>query len=200
MSVPNLILASGSSARTQLLTSAGVHFEIDVARIDEGSIKASMIQDEYAPRDVADALAEAKARKISMKHPGALVLGSDQILVFEGRIFDKPGSTTDAREQLLELKGQTHRLLSAAVMMIDGTVTFRHIQIAKLTMRSFGEAFVDDYIASVGEDILSCVGAYQLEGLGSQLFSNIEGDYFTILGLPLLPCLEHFRDQGILKR
>ena len=169
-------------------------------RVDEDLIKKSMIQEKFPPRDIADALAEAKARKISQKNADALVLGSDQILVFDGRIFDKPKSLDAARAQLETLNGQTHRLISAVVMMTDGVVSFRHIQIAKLTMRSFSGEFLNEYLKIEGEAIQDCVGAYRLEGLGSQLFSNIEGDYFTILGLPLLPCLEHFRDQGILER
>ena len=200
MTKPNLILASGSEVRSLMLTSAGVPFQTQMSRIDEDLIKASMVQEKFAPRDIADALAEAKASKISQKNAGALVLGSDQILVFDGRIYDKPKTREGAKEQLLELNGQTHRLISAAVMMIDGVVSFRHVQIAKLTMRSFSPAFLDRYLDQEGEAILSCVGSYRLEGAGVQLFSNIDGDYFTILGLPLLACLEHFRDQGILDR
>ena len=200
MRAPNLILASGSRARADMLASAGVPFQTQLARIDEQLIKASMVNENYPPRDIADALAEAKATKVSQQNAGSLVLGSDQILVFDGDIFDKPGSLDEARDQLERLSGQTHRLISAAVMMIDRQATFRHIQIAKLSMRKLSSQFLDDYLEREGEAILSCVGAYRLEGLGAQLFSNIEGDYFTILGLPLLPCLEHFRDQGILHR
>lgn len=200
MSTPKLILASGSQARSQMLTSANVPFLQKVARVDEEMIKASMIQEKFAPRDIADALAEAKALKVSQKKPGDLVLGSDQILVFDQRIFDKPTSKENARAQLSDLNGQTHRLISAAVMMRDSVVTFRHIQIAKLTMRKFSADFLDQYLRDEGDTILSCVGAYRLEGQGAQLFSNIDGDYFTVLGLPLLACLEHLRDQGILTR
>lgn len=200
MSRPHLILASGSKARAQMLTQAGVSFDIDIAQIDEQSVKISMVQSEFAPRDIADALAEAKAAKVSRRNPGALVLGSDQVLVLDGQIFDKPNTLNEARGQIEKLSGQTHRLISAAVMMIDGVVSFRHIQIAKLAMRSFTPEFIDHYFQSEGDAILDCVGSYRLEGLGAQLFSTIEGDYFTILGLPMLACLEHFRDQGILVR
>ncbi len=200
MSQKTLILASGSSARAEMLSSAGVSFDIDVARIDEDLVKASMLQEKYPPRDIADALAEAKANKVSAKNRGALVLGADQILVFDGKIYDKPKSLDDALGQLKELRGQTHRLISAAVMMIDGVTSFRHIQITKLTMRNFTDKFLETYLAQEGEEILSCVGGYRLEGPGAQLFSHIDGDYFTVLGLPLLACLEHLRDQGIVER
>ncbi len=194
-----LILASASSARAEMFRSAGIPFDVDAARIDEDLIKSSMLAEEFPPRDVADALAEAKARRVSMRRPACHVLAADQILVFEGKIFDKPKTLDEAKAHLRELRGQSHRLITAAIIMKDGIVSFRHIQIAKLTMRNFSDAFLDDYIASEGEQILACVGAYRLEGLGSQLFRQVEGDYFTILGLPLLPCLEHLRDQGILK-
>lgn len=200
MSLKKLILASGSSARAQMLTSAGVPFSIDVARVDEDLIKASMMQEEFPPRDIADALAEAKTKKVSSRNAGALVLGADQILAFDRKIFDKPKSMAEAKDQLLMLKGNTHRLISAAVMMRDGVPSFRHIQITKLNMRNFSDAFLDDYLDKEGEKILECVGGYRLEGLGAQLFSHNEGDYFTVLGLPLLACLEHLRDQGILQR
>jgi len=200
MSQKTLILASGSAARAEMLSSAGVPFDIDVARVDEDSIKASMAQERFPPRDIADALAEAKAMKVSARNPGALVLGADQILVFDGKIYDKPKTHDDALAQLTDLRGQTHRLISAAVMMIDGVTSFRHIQITKLTMRKFSDAFLQSYLADEGAEILSCVGGYRLEGRGAQLFSHIDGDYFTVLGLPLLACLEHLRDQGIVER
>ena len=200
MSPTNLILASGSAARSQMLSSAGVEFQTNVARIDEELIKASMAQEEYPPRDIADALAQAKAAKVSSRHPGALVLGADQILVFDGKIYDKPKSLEDAQTQLKTLRGQTHRLISAAVMMKDNVTTFRHIQITKLIMRDFSDQFLTDYLREEGDAILSCVGGYRLEGAGAQLFRQIDGDYFTVLGLPLLACLEHLRDQGILIR
>lgn len=198
MNAEPLILASASKARATMLKDAGVLVETEAARVDEATIKASMLAEGYPPRDVADALAEAKARKISDKLPGALVLGSDQILIHEGQIFDKPQNMDDARRQLRSLNGTSHRLLSAAVMIRNGEVTFRHIQTVKMTMRKFSDAFLEDYLTAEGEALLSCVGAYRLEGRGAQLFSHIDGDYFTVLGLPLLPCLDHLRIQGIL--
>lgn len=200
MASQTLILASGSSARADMLSAAGIPISIDLPRIDEDLIKASMSAEAYPPRDIADALAEAKARKVSLRNPGQLVLGSDQILVANGTIFDKPPDLNAARDHLMALKGQTHRLITAAVMIRDGEVTFRHIEIAKLVMRDFSDDFLDAYLKDEGEEILACVGAYRLEGWGAQLFQRVEGDYFTILGLPLLACLEHLRDQGILIR
>ena len=199
MPVEPLVLASSSLARLTMLKAAGVPIETQPARIDEATIKTSMLAEGYPPRDVADALAEAKARKISDKLPGVLVLGADQILIHDGEIFDKPKTLERARVQLTTLRGSSHRLLSAAVMIRNGDVTFRHIQTVKMTMRNFSDEFLADYLDQEGEAILSCVGAYRLEGLGAQLFSHIDGDYFTVLGLPLLPCLDHLRIQGILR-
>ena len=199
MTEQRLILASGSKARSEMLSSAGVSHDVDVARIDEQLIKESMSQEDHPPRDIADALAQSKASKIARRQPGRLVLGADQILVHGGKIYDKPKDLDEAREQILALKGEAHRLISACVMMIDDKVTFRHIDIAKLVVREFSEEFLQDYLKEEGDQILSCVGSYRLEARGAQLFSTISGDYFTILGLPLLPCLQHLRDQGMLK-
>lgn len=182
-----------------MLQDAGVIFSTEVARIDEDAVKSSMQSEGFAPRDIADALAEAKAKKVAGRNPGQLVLGADQILVHDGRVFDKPQNLQAAKEQLMALRGETHRLISAAVMIRDGNVTFRHITIAKLMMRDFSDSFLEEYLKTEGDAILACVGSYRLEGMGAQLFSHIDGDYFTVLGLPLLPCLAHLRDQGILR-
>lgn len=194
----SLVLASASTVRRSLLVEAGVSVTTDIARIDEQNIKAALNAEGVAPRDVADALAEAKARRVSSRQPGALVLGADQVLVLENRIFDKPEDLACAREQLLELRGKTHQLLSAAVLMRDGEVTFRHVSQARLKVRDFSDEFLDDYLMREGEEILACVGGYKLEGRGGQLFDRIDGDYFTVLGLPLLEILAHLRLQGYL--
>lgn len=198
MSQASLILASGSPARAKILTSVGVDYKVEIPRVDEQAIKEAMVHEGYPVRDTVDALAEAKAKKIAQKFSGAHVLAADQVLVFEGKIFNKPTSLEEATSQLVTLKGQTHQLLSAVVMMKDDNVTFRHIEMAKLTMRDFSEIFIKDYVAKEGDSILESVGGYKLEGRGAQLFSRVEGDYFTVLGLPLLPCLEHLRTHGLI--
>lgn len=194
----SLILASASKARFAMLSQAGVDVRQLPVRVDEQSIKESMQAESHPPRDIADALAEMKAARGASKYPGELVLGADQILVSEGHVFDKPKDIVQAKEQLLSLKGKTHQLLSAVVLMQDQNVTFRHISSAKLAVRSFSEDFLDHYLARENEELLHCVGAYRLEGMGAQLFDRIDGDYFTVLGLPLLPVLAHLRIQGYL--
>lgn len=193
-----LVLASASKARFAMLSRAGVNVRQEPARVDEQTIKESMQSEGYSPRDIADALAETKTARAVSKNPGDLVLGADQILVSDSQIFDKPKDASQAKEQLLTLRGKSHRLISAVVLMRDQSVTFRHISQAKLTVRYFTEEFLDAYLAQEGEEIFQCVGAYRLEGMGAQLFDRIDGDYFTILGLPLLPVLAHLRIQGYL--
>ena len=182
-----------------MLQDAGVPFETMPARIDEAAVKSSMLNDGAPPRDIADTLAGLKAEKIARKCPGRLVLGSDQVLSFEGDILDKPDTVDEAREHLRRLRGKTHQLISAVVFKRDHDTTFKHIEVARLTMRDFSDDFLEDYLGKEGEAILACVGAYRLEGHGAQLFSRIIGDYFTILGLPFLPSLEHLRHQGIIQ-
>jgi len=197
--MPAIVLASGSTTRQAMLRAAGIPFTVDVAAIDETSVMESLQAEHAKPRDAADMLAEMKALKVSAKHQGALVIGADQILSLNGKFFAKPADLPAARRQLLELRGQTHELTSAAVVARDGSPIWREIREARLTMRSFSDAFLDDYLAKAGSSVLSSVGAYQVEGLGAQLFSRIDGDHFTILGLPLLPLLDMLRAQGILK-
>lgn len=192
-----LILASASEIRAKLLRDAGVSVETVVARVDEHSIKASMLADGAHARDVADALAEMKARRVAMKHPEALVLGADQVLVCDGKLYDKPTSGKSAREQLQSLRGKTHELLSAAVIFEDGAPVWRHIGRAQLVMRSFSEAFLDEYVEQQGDDLLTTVGAYKLESVGAQLFTQVQGDYFSVLGLPLLEVLGFLRTRGV---
>ncbi|HHX88872.1 MAG TPA: septum formation protein Maf [Paracoccus sp.] len=184
-----LILASGSQTRAALLRNAGVEISVQPARIDEETLRHSLQAEGAAPADLADALAEHKALKVARKNPGGLVLGCDQILDLGGRILTKPESPAQARDQLQSLRGQTHRLLSAAVLYHHGQPVWRKTLVAKLTMRNFGDPFLARYIDANWNDIRHSVGCYQLEGPGIRLFSRIEGDYFGILGLPLLELL-----------
>lgn len=193
-----LVLASASPARAAMLTAAGLEVEIMPARIDEAAIKQAMLAENASPRDLADKLAELKALRISARQPGRLVLGADQILVHDGRIIDKARHRAEARSHLAMLRGQTHRLLSAAVVALDGRPVWRHIGSAKLTMRPFTDAFLESYLESIGDLALQSVGCYHLEGPGAQLFSRVEGDYFTVLGLPLLELLGFLRAREVL--
>ena len=180
-----------------MLRSAGVPFDTVVARVDEETIKATMLAEGAKPRDVADTLAEMKARRVAQKYPEALVLGADQVLVSGGVLFDKPTSIAKAREQLIALRGNTHELLSAAVIYEDGTPVWRHIGRAQLMMRPFSDVFLENYIRSQSEELFTTVGGYKLEKEGSQLFTRVQGDYFSVLGLPLLEILGFLRTRGI---
>lgn len=194
---PKLVLASGSRTRAAMLEQAGVTAILDKPLVDEDEVKAAGRAEGVSADIVAEALAELKAQRITRRHPGALVVGADQMLECEGRWFDKPADRAAARAQLLDLRGKTHRLVSCAVVVRNGERMWHQIDSARLTMRSFSEAFLDDYLTCVGDDVLHSVGAYQLEGLGAQLFHRVEGDFFTILGLPLLPLLGFLRVHGV---
>lgn len=189
-----LVLASASTSRARMLQAAGVPFDIVPAHVDEDAIKQSML----SPRDIADTLAELKALRVSSRYPGALVLGADQVLAFGSELVSKSADMDEAAELLGRLRGQRHELLSAAVLAKDGVPVWRHVSVSKLWMRTFTDEFLYAYLEAEGEDVLSGVGCYRLEGLGSQLFERIEGDYFSILGLPLLPLLAGLRELGIL--
>lgn len=193
-----LILASSSEIRAQLLANAGVPVEIMPARIDEEAIRAALEAEQAGPRDVADALAEMKARKISEKHGDALVLGCDQILAFKGAILSKPECVDAARAQLRLLRGNRHALLSAVVIYEAGKPVWRHVGEVRLTMRSFSDAYLDAYLDRNWNSIRHAVGAYKLEEEGVRLFSHIEGDYFTVLGLPLLAVLDYLGTRGLI--
>lgn len=195
MNIP-FILASASASRLAMLRAVGLTPDVQPARIDEDALRRALESDGAPPRDLADALAEAKSRKISTKNPGHLVLGSDQVLDLNGQVFSKPETPDDARAQIARLSGQTHRLHSAAVAYRDGQPLWRHISSARLTMHPLPEAEIDDYVTRNWDQIRHSVGGYLIESEGARLFSAIEGDHFTILGLPLLPLLTWFRATG----
>jgi septum formation protein len=194
--LPRLVLASSSDTRAELLRSAGVLFDQVPARIDEIAIRASMEDDGATPRDVVDALAEFKARKGHDKVPDAVVMGSDQVLSFKGRIFGKPADRKAAARQLEELQGQTHFLLSGAVIYHNGSPVWRVIGQARMTMHALTLNEIDTYLDKAWPDVSSSVGAYHAEGYGARLFSRIDGDWFSVLGFPLLEVLSFLRLRG----
>jgi len=183
-----------------MLQNAGVEVECLPARIDEAAIKAAFLAQNARPRDIADALAEIKARRLAGKHPDRLVLGADQILVQNGTIYDKPTSMNGAKSQLMALRNSSHFLYSAAVIYDQGVPVWRFVGKAELFMRDFSDSFLDGYVAAMGDDLFTTVGGYKLENLGSQLFLSVKGDYFTVLGLPLLEVLAFLRGNGICQR
>ncbi|HEY4192561.1 MAG TPA: Maf-like protein [Mesorhizobium sp.] len=191
-----IILASASPFRKALLVNAGVTVEAVPPDVDERALEAPLQGSGVSPEDVAAILAEAKAVNVSEKKPGALVLGADQTLSLGDEVFHKPADMEGARRHLLALSGKTHQLNSAAVLARDGVVLWRHVGIANLTMRKLDPAFIGRHLAGVGEKALGSVGAYQIEGEGIQLFEEVDGDYFTIVGLPLLAVLAELRKLG----
>lgn len=196
----NLILASGSRARRDMLAAAGVTFTVETAAVDETSVRDELQRSAggaLPAEQVALALAIAKATAVSGLRPGAMVIGVDQVLALGPEIFSKPEGRDSARAQLLRLRAREHALHSAVALVRDGEVLWMDVDTAELTMRDFSHAFLDSYIERAGEDICHCVGAYQIEGIGVQLFEHIRGDYFTILGMPLLPLLAELRRHGI---
>lgn len=194
MSYP-IILASGSSIRRQILTGAGLAYEVVVKPVDEAAIKASMLAEGAKVRDIADALAEAKSLRVSRTRPG-FVIGADQIMEMDGEVFDKPKDMAEARARLLDMRGKSHKLIGAVVISENGAPVWRHASKTVLTVRDFSEEFLDEYLKLEGEDLLQSVGGYKFEGRGAQLFSHVEGDFFSILGLSLLPVLDYLRIRG----
>jgi septum formation protein len=191
-----LVLASQSKVRRALLEAAGIPVEVRPADIDERALEAQARLS--GPAEVAALLARAKASAVAAGMPGRFVVGADQTLALGERRFSKPADSAAAAEQLGSLRGATHGLHSAVAVARDNEVLYAHVATARLTMRDFSEAFLAGYLAAAGDAVLHSVGGYQLEGLGSQLFDRIEGDYFTVLGLPLLPLLQFLRAQRLL--
>jgi len=195
---PTLVLASGSAIRATLLRNAGLDITVDVPRIDEAALRDALLAEAAPPRDIADTLAEAKARRIASRHPGALVIGCDQVLDARGTLLSKPASQEQAIAHLTRLSGTTHDLLSAAVVYRDAQPLWRHVGKVRLTMHDHDPDWIAAYVARNWDSIRHAVGAYKLEEEGVRLFSRIDGDYFTVLGLPLLDLLSYLRRTGTL--
>ena len=191
----SIILASGSAIRRQIMTDAGIDFEVITKPVDEAAIKDSMLAESARLRDIADALAEAKSMRVSRIHEG-LVIGADQIMVMNDQLFDKPNDIEEARERLKLMRGKTHYLMGAVVICENGAPVWRHMAKTKLTMREFSDEFLENYLEAEGDLVTKSVGAYRFEGLGAQLFSHVEGDFFSILGLSLLPVMDYLRIRG----
>ena len=192
-----IILASASVSRRDVLTAAGISFEIVPSSVDENALKEQFDGNDYAK--LALILASAKANAVSEKYPNHLVLGCDQLLVLDREVFDKPKDLANAKHHLEKLSGRTHRLLSAAVLIESGKTRWQTVETASLTMRDLSDSYIKSYLDQEGEAVLTSVGAYLLEGCGAQLFSAIEGDHFTIRGLPLLPLMAALRSLGFLQ-
>jgi len=195
-----IVLASGSRARRELLAAAGVPFIVQAADVDEPAIRARMLKKDASvePKRIAATLAAAKAEDVSGKIGGSLIIGADQVLAFGDELLSKAPNAEAARAALRKLRGRTHELHSAVAFAEKGKVTWAHFATARLTMRDFSDAFIEDYLTRAGDRVSQTVGAYELEGLGVQLFDKIEGDYFAVLGLPLLPVLAELRARGII--
>ena len=191
-----IVLASGSVHRKQLLKDAGIDFTVEPCDLDERAIEAPLMESGVGPEDVAAVLAEAKAVDVSERHRGEIVIGADQTLSLGDEVFHKPANMDAARKALLKLSGRTHRLNSAVVLVENGLVTWRHVATADITLRPLDPGFIGRYLAATGAKALTSVGAYQIEKEGIQLIEKIEGDYFTIIGLPLLPLLAELRKRG----
>lgn len=190
-----IILASGSRIRAQLLRDAGVPFDIVPSDVDEATIKQRCLANGDDLRDIAMRLAEAKALSVSRQHPDAFVIGADQVLGLDGRLYDKPADMDDARARLQEFSGRSHTLYSAACISRGPSVLWQVIDYPTLTMCTLSDETIERYLADAGEDVLTSVGAYQLESIGARLFHQVHGNYFSILGLPLLPLLAFLREQ-----
>jgi septum formation protein len=198
-SVSQIILASTSRARREMLAAAGVAFTVEAADVDEPAIRKTLLAAKSAatPPQIADALARAKAEDVSQRHKGSLVIGGDQVLALGTELLTKAKDEAAARATLKKLRGMTHELHSAVALAVDGRGLWTHTGTARLKMRDFSDAFLEEYLTRAGDRVGQSVGAYELEGLGVQLFDKIEGDYFTILGLPLLPLLAELRAHGM---
>lgn len=193
-----LVLASASLVRARALKNAGVVFEIDPSDVDENLIKQAMNARQASPKNVASELAACKALAVSRRRPDDWIIGADQVLVFDNTIFDKPPSVREAASDLRRLRGHSHDLISAVCVAHGRQPEWHYAEAVKLHMRNFSDRFLESYLSETGETIVNSVGAYCLEGLGAQLFSRIEGDYFAALGLPLMPLLSFLRSQSVI--
>lgn len=191
-----LILASSSPIRARLLANAGLRFETRIPRLDEAAIRDAMVAENASPRDIADTLAEMKAQRIAARAPEAIVIGCDQVLCLGPRILAKANSIDEARAQLLTLRNRQHQLLSAVVVYQGDRPLWRHVGVVRMTMTDFSDAFLDDYLGRNWDHVRDAVGCYKLEEEGVRLFSRIEGDYFTVLGLPLIDLLSYLALRG----
>ncbi|WP_312127437.1 nucleoside triphosphate pyrophosphatase [Brevundimonas sp.] len=196
MSLKRLILASKSAARREVLANAGVSFDVQVAGVDEDALKVPGVD----PRELAIELAKAKALAVSVQHPEAVVLGADQTLAFDGGLISKARDLQQARARLADMRGKPHQLHSGVALAKGGQIIWSGGDTAHMVVRDFSDAFLDAYIAAEGEELLYCVGSYRLEGMGSQLFDKVDGDYFTVLGMPLWLVLEQLRRFEVLPR
>ena len=196
MTSRHLILASTSNIRKQILENAGVKFTICASHVDEDTLKRQALAENKTPQNIAARLAIAKAQNITTQR-GALIIGADQLLEMDGVIFDKPKSMTEAKTRLQNMRGREHSLIGAVVVCEEGRPPWVHNSTTKLCMRDFSDAFLDQYLHEEGKDVLSSVGAYMFERRGAQLFDWVQGDFFSILGLPLLPLLAHLRTRGL---
>ena len=194
------VLASSSPTRAKLLENTGLSFEISPPKIDESAIKQALQTDAIEPADLAELLAETKATEVAKHHPSAISIGADQILALEKEIFSKPNTKEEAYTTLFKLRGKTHQLISAIVLVKDEEVIWRYSSTAELTMRDFSPEFLGNYIAHCGDGIFSSAGAYQLEFFGIHLFEEIKGDYFTILGFPIVSLLKTLREKGYIQK
>ncbi|PHR91628.1 MAG: septum formation protein Maf [Robiginitomaculum sp.] len=195
MSGSQLVLASSSFIRKQILTGAGLKFEVRVGDVDEDEIKQSALAKNKTPAELATLLALAKAQYTPPRQ-SEFIIGADQLLEMDGGLYDKPKSMAEAKTRLLKMRGREHRLVGAVVVVEDGQAPWVHVSTTRLFMRTFSEAFLDTYLQSEGEDLLKSVGAYMFEARGAQLFDWVKGDFYAILGLPLLPLLGHLRERG----
>ena len=191
-----LVLASASPFRRRMLEAAGLGFTVVVPDIDEAAVKSKLLRSGASIKDIAQGLAVAKAEDVSAHLPDALVIGADQVLACGAEMFNKPASVAEAREQLVRLRGKTHKLHTAVALAISGKAVWTRLQTATLAMRPFSDAFLADYLARLGERVRRTVGAYEIEGPGIQLMEDIEGDMFTVIGLPLLALLSELRARG----
>ena len=195
-----VILASGSEIRAQMLRQAGVDFDVQVARVDEQMIKEALVADGALPRDIADALAESKARKVAQKNYDVFVIGCDQVLEFNGNLLSKPKSPDEAIDQIIAMRGERHTLLSAAVIYNEGKPIWRHVGQVRLRMRDATDAYISGYVERNWDSIQNSVGGYKLEEEGVRLFHSVEGDYFNVLGMPLLPLLAFLTLRGVIEQ